>query len=66
MQRERQQAGFKCDRENGRREWGHGGRGEQHQMESREHARPAPKALRTDAVRTAEADHQIREARSRY
>jgi hypothetical protein len=64
MQREHQQAGFRSDREGGRREWDHGGRSEQHQMESREHARPAGKSLRTNQVRTAEADRQIREARS--
>lgn len=69
MHRDRQQeTGFKAGtqaRHQERREW-ESGREQQHQMEAREHARQPGKTHRTHELRAAEAEHQIRELRSRY
>ena len=66
MHRDRQhQAGFKSERHTGRREW-EPAEHDVHQLEAREHARQHDKGHKTHAVRSAEAERQIREVRSRY
>ncbi len=66
MHRDRQhQAGLKPERHPGRREWEPTGN-DAHQLEAREHARQPDKGHITHAVRSAEAERQIRELRARY
>ena len=66
MHRHQQEAGFKSGRnQHGRREWSDLS-DEQHQMEAREHARVPAKSLKTHDIRKSEAQHLIRELRSRY
>jgi hypothetical protein len=59
------QAGSTARHAKARREFGLGGP-ENHDRGVREHARMATRARRSEAVRVAEAERQIRELRGRY
>lgn len=65
MHREHQQEAAVKKGGHERKEWERGNDHE-HQMEAREHARQPGKTHKTFGIRSAEAERQIRELRTRY